>query len=93
MPNEACFTVELETDLCDDFIAEAQAMHRPASELVREFMREFVRCRREAREHDAWFRAKVEEALNDPRPGIPQDEAMDEARFVIERIAAVKSRA
>jgi DNA-damage-inducible protein J len=25
--------------------------------------------------HDAWFRAKVQEALDDPRPGIPHEEA------------------
>jgi len=25
-------------------------------------------------EHDAWFRAKVQEALDDPRPAIPDDE-------------------
>jgi DNA-damage-inducible protein J len=24
-------------------------------------------------EHDAWFRAKVREALDDPRPGIPHE--------------------
>ena len=25
--------------------------------------------------HDAWIRAKIQEALDDPRPGIPNDEA------------------
>jgi hypothetical protein len=25
-------------------------------------------------EHDAWFRAKVQEALNDPRPAIPHEQ-------------------
>ncbi len=29
---------------------------------------------RNAAEHDAWFRAKVQEALDDPRPGIPHAE-------------------
>jgi hypothetical protein len=93
MGKEAIFTVELEAELRDDFIAEARAMHQPASQLVREFMREFVRCRREEREYDAWFRAKVEAALNDPRPGISQALVMDEARAVIDRIAAAKSKA
>ena len=27
-----------------------------------------------AAEHDAWFRAKVQEALNDPRPPVPHKE-------------------
>jgi predicted transcriptional regulator len=85
------FTFELDRDLHDEFITEAQAMQRPPSELLREFMSEFVRCRREAREHDAWFREKVEEALNDARPGIPQDVVMDQVRALIDRIAAAKS--
>jgi DNA-damage-inducible protein J len=36
--------------------------------------------------HDAWFRAKVKEALEDSRPVIPQDQV--EARFEKRRIAA-----
>ena len=33
--------------------------------------------------YDAWFKAKVHEALNDPGPGLPFDEAMSslEAKF------------
>ncbi|HXR35254.1 MAG TPA: hypothetical protein VN754_04865 [Candidatus Binataceae bacterium] len=90
MPKEAVFTVKLEADLRDAFMAEAAATHRPASQLVREFMRDFVQHQREAREHDAWFRAKVQEALDDPRPGIPHDVVMDEACAIIDRIAAEK---
>lgn len=42
--------------------------------------------------HDAWFRAKVQEAINDPRPAIPYDAA--EARFAKRRKAAnVKAKA
>jgi DNA-damage-inducible protein J len=37
--------------------------------------------------HDAWFRAKVREALEDPRPGIAADEV--EAHFAKRRAAAV----
>jgi DNA-damage-inducible protein J len=35
--------------------------------------------------HDAWFRAKVQEALDDPRPPIPHDEV--EAHFAERRAA------
>ncbi|MFI5102945.1 MAG: hypothetical protein ACHP9V_06210 [Terriglobales bacterium] len=93
MPKEAVFTVKLESDLRDAFAAEAAATHRPASELVRAFMREFVQRQREAREHDAWFRAKVQEAMDDPRPGIPHDVVMDETRAIIDRIVAEKMSA
>jgi len=30
----------------------------------------------EAESYDRWFRAKVQEALDDPRPSIPHDEVM-----------------
>ncbi|MFH0020519.1 stability determinant [Pseudomonas fluorescens] len=30
----------------------------------------------EAESYDRWFRAKVQAALDDPRPGIPHEEAM-----------------
>jgi DNA-damage-inducible protein J len=36
--------------------------------------------------HDAWFRAKVQEALDDPRPGIPHKKI--EAHFAGRRAAA-----
>lgn len=36
--------------------------------------------------HDAWFRAKVREALEDPRPALPADEV--EARFARRRASA-----
>jgi predicted transcriptional regulator len=93
MPKEAVFTVKLETDLRDAFTAEAEAAHRPASQIVREFMREFVQRQREAREHDAWFRAEVQRALDDSRPGIPHDAVMEETRAIVDRIARKKARA
>ena len=41
----------------------------------------------EAEAYDRWFRAKVEAALADPRPGIPHDEVIAE----IDRIIAEKA--
>lgn len=35
--------------------------------------------------HDAWFRTKVREALADPRPGLPQEQVMDEVQALIDR--------
>jgi hypothetical protein len=40
MLKETVFSVKLEADLRDAFMAEADDAHRPASRLVREFMRE-----------------------------------------------------
>ena len=41
--------------------------------------------------HDAWFRAKVQEALNDPRPAIPHKKV--EAHFTKRRAAALPKKA
>jgi hypothetical protein len=90
MPKEAVFTVKLEADLRDAFAAEAATSHRTASDLVRGFMREFVQRQREARDHDAWFRAKVQEAIDDPRARLPHDLVMDETRAIIDQIVAKK---
>lgn len=38
--------------------------------------------------HDAWFRAKVQEALEDPRPAVPHDRV--EAHFTRRRAAALR---
>ena len=33
--------------------------------------------------HDAWFRAKVREALDDPRPTVPHEQVMTETQALI----------
>ena len=65
MPKDAMFTLKLEPELRDQFMAEAKATHRPASQLVREFIRDFVQRQREAREHDAWFRAEIGQGVRE----------------------------
>jgi DNA-damage-inducible protein J len=35
--------------------------------------------------HDAWFRSRVREALNDKRPAIAHRQVMDEAQALIDR--------
>ena len=65
MPKEAMFTLKLEAELREQFMAEAEATHRPASQIVREFMRDFVRQQRAAREHDAWFRTEVGQGMRE----------------------------
>ncbi|MGA8515553.1 MAG: stability determinant [Burkholderiaceae bacterium] len=41
----------------------------------------------QADSYDRWFRAKVKEALDDPRPSIPHDEVV---RRMEERFAALR---
>ena len=87
MPKEAIFTVKLEAELRDAFKVEAERTHLSASQLVRDFMREFVGRQRDRRKHDAWFRANVKEALADPRPVLGHEAVMAETRAIIDRIA------
>jgi DNA-damage-inducible protein J len=35
--------------------------------------------------HDAWFRAKVREAMMDARPTVPHQQVMDETQTLIDR--------
>jgi DNA-damage-inducible protein J len=43
---------------------------------------------RNATEHDVWFRTKVQQALDDPRPAIPHEQV--EAHFAKRRAAALR---
>lgn len=88
MPKEAVFTLKLEPELRDAFMAEAEASHRPASQVVRELMREFVHKQREERTYDAFVRAKIERGLDDVRSGrlIPNETV--EADFAARRRSA-----
>ena len=38
----------------------------------------------EAEAYDVWFRAKVREALDDPRPGIPHEQVMAEMQAIVD---------
>lgn len=69
MAKEAVFTMKLEAELRDEFMAEADALDRPASQVVRELMREFVQRQRDSRDYDAFVRAKVEASRASMRAG------------------------
>ena len=89
MSKEAVFTMKLEPELRDEFMAEAEAAHRPASQVLRELMREFVQRQREAREYDEFLRSKVEagRASMQADRGRPNDEV--EAAFAARRAQVV----
>ena len=87
---EAVFTMKLESQLRDEFMAEADAAHRPASQVLRELMRDFVRRQREAREYEEFLRRKVEVARVSMRAGrgIPNEAV--EAEFAARRARVSK---
>ena len=69
MPKEAIFTMKLESDLREAFMAAAEASHRPASQIVREMMREFVLRQQEAREYETYLHGKVTDARTEIAAG------------------------
>lgn len=69
MSKEAVFTMKLEPELRAEFMAEAKAAHRPASQVLRELMREFVQRQRETREYEEFLLNKVEAARTSMRAG------------------------
>lgn len=91
MSKEAVFTMKLESKLREEFMAETEAAHRPASQVMRELMREFVQRQREAREYDEFLRNKVEVARHSMRAGQGKSDVEVEAKFVAKRARVTKS--
>lgn len=52
-----------------------------------------LKATHEAARYDKWFRAQVQDSLDDPRPSIPHAQVMAETHALISRIAAKKKAA
>ena len=92
MSKEAVFTMKLESELRADFMSEAEAAHRPASQILRELMREFVQRQREARKYDEFLGRKVDAGRASMRAGVGHSNDEVEATFAARR-AVVASQA
>ncbi len=91
MTKDAVFTMKLEPELRADFMAEAQASHRPASQVLRELMREFVERQRQAREYDQYFSRKVDAGRASMRVGSGRSNEEVEATFAARRAEAART--
>ena len=81
MADAATLTLTLDPDLLDSFVAEADAAMRPADDVLRDLVRDFVDRRRSARD------AEIDRALreaDDPRTVFVSDEEV-EAEWMRER--------
>ncbi len=85
MPKEAVFTMKLEPELRAEFMAATEAVHRPASQVLRELMREFVQRQREAQAHDAFLLGKVTTARASLQAGRGRSNDDVEAEFAARR--------
>jgi predicted transcriptional regulator len=85
MPKEAVFTMKLEPELRAAFMAAAAEVDRPASQLVREMMRDFVDSHQKEPGYDEWLLAKVEKGRADIRAGRTISNEDVEAEFAARR--------
>lgn len=85
MSKQAVFTMKLEPELREQFMAEAEASHRPASQIVREMMRQFVQTQQEAREYEIFLQRKVDIARESMRAGDGLSNEEVEAQFATRR--------
>lgn len=70
MAKEAMFTMKLEPELRAEFMAAAESVHRPASQVLRELMRDFIAKQREELEYEEFLHQKVELARTSFRKGL-----------------------
>ena len=86
MAKEAVFTMKLEPELRDAFMAAAKRADRPASQLMRELMREFVESHEEPDEaYWEFVRRKVERSRRDVAAGRTYSNEEVEAYFAAKR--------
>jgi predicted transcriptional regulator len=85
MPKEAVFTMKLEPDLRAEFMAAAETAHRPASQILRELMREFVRRQHDQQEYEEFLRQKVDKARLSVAAGRGRSNEEVEAEFAARR--------
>ena len=57
---EATFTLRLEEELKAAFSEAARSEDQTAAQLLRRFMRDYVKDRQQKVEHDTWFRRQVQ---------------------------------
>lgn len=62
--SEATFTFRVDEGLKDQFSTAAKSRDRTGAQLLRDFMRDFVKQQQEATEHDSWFRREVQIGLD-----------------------------
>jgi predicted transcriptional regulator len=90
MSKEAVFTMKLEPELRAEFMAEADAAHRPASQVLRELMREFVQRQRLARNYDEFLQSKVAASRVSMLAGLGRSNEEVEAEFSARRVAIAR---
>ncbi|MCA4113864.1 antitoxin of toxin-antitoxin stability system [Serratia marcescens] len=90
MSTKAVFTMKLEPELRDEFMAATTEDDRPASQVVRELMRDYIKQRRQAREYDDYLRRKVEAARRQRDAGLHFSNEEVEAEAAARRVELLR---
>ena len=87
--SEATFTFRVEESLKQDFSSFAKSLDRSGAQLLRDFMRDFVKQQQEAASYDVWFQKQVQIGLDEANAGklIPHEDV--EAKFAAKRAATL----
>ena len=82
---EATFTFRVDESLKKEFSSFAKDMDRSGAQLLRDFMRDFVKQQQEAASYDAWYQKQVQIGLDEANAGqlVPQEEV--KSRFEAKR--------
>ena len=83
--SDSTVVIRVDEELKAAFAGAAKDADRTVSQLLRDYMRDYVRSREDKEAYNQWFRAGVEEGLAEVREGklIPGDEV--EANFARRR--------
>jgi predicted transcriptional regulator len=85
---EATFTFRVDEDLKSAFTEAAKAQDRTGAQLMRDFMRDFIRQQADKSEYDQWIKAQVKASIDDPRPNLSHEEVMAMMDAEISRAAS-----
>ena len=66
---ETTFTFRVDDALKEAFTTAAKTRDRSGAQLLRDFMRDFVRTQEEVAAHEAWFRRSVQTGLDATHAG------------------------
>lgn len=89
MAKEAVFNLKLEPELHDGFMAAAQAAHLPASQVMRDLMRDYIRQQQQAKANEEFVQHKVAVARASVEAGRGRSNEEVEAAFAARRAKAL----
>ncbi|MGK9452198.1 hypothetical protein ACSSZE_13235 [Acidithiobacillus caldus] len=85
MTKHAVFTMKLDPELRAEFMAAAAASHRPASQVLRELMREYIAQQKAEQGYQEYLQQKVAAARQSVARGLGRPNAEVEQEFALRR--------